>query len=95
MLRRIYEEKMNFPKNFTNFIRLFIFFYFRLFVEIFVRAINKYAEKEIELERRKISEFSIYNRYFNWKFLTIREKLIFLGILIFMDSDRKSKIKNY
>jgi hypothetical protein len=57
IFRRIHERKMNFSEDFIDLIRLFIFFYFYLFMEIFVRAINKYVEKKIELERKKISDF--------------------------------------
>jgi hypothetical protein len=64
-------------------------------MEIFVRATNKYAEEKIELERREIFEFSIYNRYFDWKSLIIREIYIFLEILIFIDFNRRPKFKNY
>jgi hypothetical protein len=93
--RRIHEEKINLPKIFTNSIHLFTFFYLRSFIEIFVRATNKYAEKKIELKRRKISELSIHNRYLDWKPFTIRETYIFLEILILIDSDRRSKFKDY
>jgi hypothetical protein len=73
MFRRIHKKIINLSKNLINFIYLFILFYFRLVMKIFVRATNKYAKKEIELKYREISEFFIHNRYFDWKFLTTKE----------------------
>jgi len=95
MPRRIHEEKVNLPEDLTDPIRLFTLFYPHSLVETFVRATNKYAEEEIELERRGVSELSIYSRYLDWKPLTIRETYIFLGILILMGSDRRPKFKDY
>jgi hypothetical protein len=93
--RRIHEGEVNLPGNLTDPIRLFTLFYPRSLMETFVRAINKYAEEEIELERREISEFSIHNRYLDWKPLTTRETYIFLRILILISSDRRPKFKDY
>jgi hypothetical protein len=95
MFRRIHERKVNLPEDLTDPIRLFTLFYLYSLVETFVRATNKYAEKEIELERRGVSELSIYSRYFDWKPLTTREIYFFLGILILMGSDRRPKFKDY
>jgi hypothetical protein len=65
MPRRIYERKVNLPEDFTNLIHLFTLFYPRKYVETFVRSTNKYAEKEIKLERRRDSELFFQSRYFN------------------------------
>jgi hypothetical protein len=65
MPRRIHEKRMNLPENLTDPIRLFTLFYPHSFMETFVRATNKYAKKEIKLERKKISELSIHSRYLN------------------------------
>jgi hypothetical protein len=65
MPRRIHEGKVNLPKDLTDPIRLFTLFYLHSLVETFVRATNKYAKKEIELERKGASEFFIHNRYLN------------------------------
>jgi hypothetical protein len=43
MLRRIYEEKMNFPKNLIDFICLFIFYY--LWRSSYVRPIKTQKKK--------------------------------------------------
>jgi hypothetical protein len=82
MLRRIHEGKVNFPEDFTDLIRLFTLFYLYTLVETFIRATNKYAEEEAELERRGDPELLTYSRYLNWKSLTTREAYIFLGILM-------------
>jgi hypothetical protein len=84
MLRRIHEGKVNFPEDFTDLIRLFTLFYLYTLVETFIRATNKYAEEEAELERRGDPELLTYSRYLNWKSLTTREAYIFLGILMLL-----------
>jgi hypothetical protein len=95
MPRRIHEGKVNLPEDLTDPIRLFTLFYPREHVETLVRSTNKYAEEEMELERREDSELPFQSRYLNWKPLIIREAYIFLGILIHMGSDRRPKIKDY
>jgi hypothetical protein len=60
-----------------------------------MRITNKYAKEKMELKRKRYFSFSNYKRYFDWKPLIIKETYIFLEILIFIDSDRRSKIEDY
>jgi hypothetical protein len=93
--RRIHEGQVNLPEDFTDSIRLFTLFFSREHVETSVRLINKYAEEEMEFERKGDSELFNKSRYLNWKPLTTNDAYIFLGILILMGSNRRLKIKDY
>ncbi len=95
MPRTNYEAKINLPKDLTNPLGLFTLFYPFEYMEIFVWSTNQYAEKKIKLELKKNTSLPNYNRYLDWKSLTIKETYVFLKILILINSNRRPKIKDY
>ena len=87
--------KINLPEILTDFLTLFIFFYSREYIETFVYSTNKYAEKNMEVKRKKKSFLLFYSWYLEWQFLTVKKVYIFLKILILISFDKKFKIKDY
>jgi hypothetical protein len=62
-------------------------------MESFAKYTNEYAEREIKRRQEKSPERLL--RYKKWKFMSIGETYIFLGILIHMSFEKISKIKDY
>lgn len=81
--------KVNFRKDFTDSLKLFLLFYISQYMRSFINAINVYARAEFE--RKPTSRI----RGLCWKPLTIKETYVFIGILIHMGSNKKSKITDY